>query len=282
MNSRILILIMVMIFLFSAFINSALAEDENEEKTDDPAEGDRDDTPEDAESLPDEPDETISEVPLLPVKEHFSSPHWMNAFWSSGLGFAGGNLNLKYRNVPRGLEDEFEASADGFGDSHQVSFWFFPTKGRGFLVAIGLGGGSSNGHFFTDESDSEFLDGKEYWTSTLYTPIGLGYRWLVGSADRVSINLRGDAIWMTQGLHLEGTDDTVSLNGFGPGLHFSTHYRYDNGFLLGGAAEFRVANLKHTDTQILDALVDVKYDTSSLTFNILIGWEPRYVYKVAQ
>ena len=287
MKKPVFTLIMAVLFLLTFFPALSFAdEDEKEEEKGDS--GERDDSDDEDNPYKDTKPETeppVKEAPP-PAPETFTrvysaDPHWMNAFWRSGIGSAGGNMTLKYRNAPPGLEDEFEAEADGFGDIHESSFWFYPAKGRSFLISVGIGGGSSNGHFYSESRKSEFLDAKEYWTSFMVVPLGLGYRWLVGTNDRVSINLKADAIWVTQGLHLEGAGDSVALNGFGAGLFFGAHYRYDSGYLLGGAMELRSSDQKHTDTEILDEMVDVKFHATTFTLGVIIGWEPRYVYQAS-
>jgi hypothetical protein len=201
-------------------------------------------------------------------------PHWFNLIWRSGFGANGSQFKLEYRDAPEGAEDTFEASGGGNADLHLLSGWFFPTRKRHFMVTFGIGGGSGNGRFTSSAEDEEFLDEKQYWYSYWYSPIGLGYRWLVGSRDQVSLNLFAEAGWMRQTLHLEGAEDPLFLNGGGGGLFFGAHYRYLNGFLLGGAIESRGFSGGQKDTRLAGELVDGRLSGNMFVISLILGWEP--------
>ena len=231
------------------------------------------------------PAETSEPAPAQPTPEPVgadevldlkpSPPHWFNFVHRIGLGLGGQQMRLKYRNVRDGQEDTFDASGGGSADMHLPSAWFFPAKGRCFLVSAGFGGGSAKGTFETDEKDSEFLDGKEYWRGYWFLPVGVGYRWLLGSEDQVSLNLFGELHWMFTSLYMEGAKDPVDLNGGGAGIFFGAHYRYDNGLLMGGALEVRGFGSSKKATRLAGELVDVNLSGNVLMLSFIIGYEPR-------
>jgi len=203
-----------------------------------------------------------------------AKPHWFNFVWRTGFGFSGTDLKIKYRHAPEGMEDTFEAGGGGSADQHIASGWFYPTSGRHFMLTFGFGGGTGQGKFETDERDTEFMDGKQFWRGYYIVPMGAGYRWLLGSEEQVSLNLFGELNWVYSSLYLEGAQDEIDLNGVGAGLVFGAHYRYDNGFLLGGAMELRGFGTAQKDTAILDELVDVRMNGNMLLFSIILGYEP--------
>ena len=201
--------------------------------------------------------------------------HWFNFIWRSGFGIYGQGINLNFRNI-KGHE-EFTASGGGFADIHTPSFWFYPTPSRNFMISVGFAGGSAQGTLVGEDDYDKFLDEKEYWMSYAWVPVGFGYRWLAGSRDQVSLNLFGELGWYNAGLRIEGASDTLSLNGSGIGAVFSAHYRYDNGFLLGGSFEMRAVGGHQNSTGLAGRLVDVDTGGSFLLFGIVLGYEPREV-----
>ena len=210
---------------------------------------------------------------LLPLAP--SRPHWFNFIWRTGFGAAGADVRIKYRHAPEGEPDTFEAQGGGSIDLHMPSAWFYPTAGRQFMVTAGMGYGSAKGTFSTEEDDAEFLDGKQFWRGYWTFPVGVGYRWLLGAEDRVSLNLLGEIHWLFTSLYMEGAKEGVDLNGGGAGIVFGAHYRYRNGFLLGGLLELRGYGTAKRDTKLVGELVDVNFNGNMALISIMLGYEPQ-------
>ena len=227
--------------------------------------------------------ETFEEEPVQPASEtkaeetylEVSTPHWFNFVWRSGFGGNGSGLTLQYKDLPGGDEDdEFYATGGGAADSHMATFWFYPTAGRHLLLSFSAGFGSGRGTLTADDDPSQFLDEKDYWCTYYYLPLGVGYRWLVGPLDQVSLNLYFELGIKNTFLNLEGADEQVLVPGGGSGLVFSAHYRYTNGLLLGGSLDLRSSSGTRTDATLADQKVDVGFDQSMIFFGIVVGYEP--------
>ncbi len=187
----------------------------------------------------------------------------------------GNDIRIKYRDAPAGQEDTFTANGGGIADTHLFMGWFYPTKDRQFLLNIGFGGGSGNGELEASPGDSDFLNKKEYWYWQWLMPVGVGYRWLLGGDDSVSLNLYGQGHWSYNALFFEGAQKGIELNGGGMGVVFGAHYRYDNGFLWGGLVEARINGATKKDSELLGELVDVDMSGFALYLNMTLGYEPR-------
>ena len=142
------------------------------------------------------------------------------------------------------------------------------------MVTASVAGGSGRGDLEADNQESEFLENKEYWYTNVYIPVGAGYRWLLGPKDQVSLNLFVEVGWAATNLYLEGASEKINLSGSATSLNFGAHYRYGNGFLIGGMMEVRTVYATREDVTLAGEKVDVDFDQSMLYLGVLLGYEP--------